>query len=213
MEQALKESHTVSEALHSTIAVVSDQQRDLQQDLEHIRSSFARSLQMLAEDLSHPALTPLRRSGKSLHLSLHDLRELHQKLMPATVVGAGELRSFQVQIAGASYTPPDASLVPDLLDKLLVDWNENADSLTSAPRRQQIHHLTKFHHELLLVHPFTDGNGALARTLLSMQLRILTGNTRSVVFGDRKRYVEAMQAADAGDLAPLEQLISELAED
>ena len=133
--------------------------------------------------------------------------------MPEGTDAAGDLRTFEVVIAGASYHPPDASSVRVQLEKSLAEWNEVAERLPVERRELRIHHLSKFHHELLKIHPFTDGNGALARTLLSMQLSTLFGRTRPVVFSDRDRYFEALINADEGDLSLLETLVAEFAED
>lgn len=72
--------------------------------------------------------------------------------------------------------------------------------------------MAKFHHAFLSIHPFTDGNGALARTLLSMQLQNLLGISKAVIFDDRQQYFDALRCADAGDLTMLEGLIRELTE-
>ena len=213
VEQVLKENREASEVLHTTMAVVSDQQHDVKQDLDHLRLSFARALQTLADDLRHPVRSSIGRPRKPLLVRVNDLRELHRKLMPENTKDAGELRTFQVEIAGASYSPPDVALIHGRLDEWLSEWNGYAEKLPTKPRKHQIHHLAMFHHELLKIHPFADGNGALARTMLSMQLSILLGSARPVVFDDRERYFEALRNADAGDLSLLEELISELAQD
>lgn len=212
IEQVLKENREASELLHTTMAVVSDQQHGVKQDLDHLRLSFAKALQTLADDLQHPVRSSIVRSSKTLCVSVNDLRELHRKLMPENTKDAGELRTFQVVVAGASYSPPDAALIHDRLNEWLSEWNKNAKKLPTEPREQQIHHLAMFHHELLKIHPFVDGNGALARTILSVQLSILLGSARPVIFDDRERYFEALKSADAGDLSLLEVLISALAE-
>lgn len=213
IEQVLKENRGASEVLHTTMAVVSDQQNDVKQQLNHLRMSLAKALQALADDLRHPVRLSIGRPSKSLCVSVNDLRELHRKLMPENTKDAGELRTFQVEIAGTSYSPPDAALIHDQLDEWLSEWNKNAEKLPTEPRKQQIHHLAMFHHELLKIHPFVDGNGALSRTILSMQLSVLLGSSRPVVFDDRERYFEALMSADEGDLSLLEELISGLTED
>lgn len=66
------------------------------------------------------------------------------------------------------------------------------------------------HHRFTQVHPFQDGNGRVARAIASMVL-IKNGLFPLVVTRDDKpRYLDALEAADKGDLNPLVQLIAQL---
>lgn len=59
------------------------------------------------------------------------------------------------------------------------------------------------HHRFTQIHPFQDGNGRVARALASLIL--LKDGLFSLVItrDDRKNYIEALEAADKGDPAPL----------
>ena len=68
----------------------------------------------------------------------------------------------------------------------------------------------RFHHRLVLIHPFPNGNGRharLAADLLLVRLgqeRFTWGRVGLVSAGEtRKEYVSALRAADAHDLKPL----------
>jgi len=63
--------------------------------------------------------------------------------------------------------------------------------------------LARLHHDFIRIHPFDDGNGRVVRLLLNyVQLR--AGLLPLVVKSrDRRRYLETIAFADAGDLAPL----------
>jgi Fic-DOC domain mobile mystery protein B len=68
----------------------------------------------------------------------------------------------------------------------------------------------RFHHRLVSVHPFPNGNGRwsrLAADVLIAQLgglRFTWGGANLQAAGDaRKRYIEALHAADKNDLEPL----------
>ena len=67
----------------------------------------------------------------------------------------------------------------------------------------------RFHHRLVSVHPFPNGNGRWSRLeadVLISQLggaRFTWGGANLQASGDaRKRYIEALQAADKHDLEP-----------
>lgn len=206
MERALKVTEGASEVLHSTVNVIDQRQRDVQEEISELRSSFTSALQSFVHDLARPLPRPSRRS---LRLSVDDLRELHRRLMPTSTAHAGTLRDSQVRIAGSEQKPPAPADVPGMLEKVLRSWNDDAESLQSLSREEQVRHLARFHHRLVSIHPFLDGNGALARALLSMQIRALTGVSRLLAFGQRDQYFSALRAADSGDLQPLEGLISD----
>jgi fido (protein-threonine AMPylation protein) len=72
----------------------------------------------------------------------------------------------------------------------------------------------RFHHQLVLIHPFVNGNGRHARTAADLLIRAMGGdsftwggpgdgilvNNRDPV---RAAYLSALKRADAGDLRPL----------
>ncbi len=62
------------------------------------------------------------------------------------------------------------------------------------------------HHAFTQIHPFTDGNGRVARTLAS--LVFVKGGAFPLVIRreDHVRYIEALEQADAGNLSPLVRL-------
>lgn len=65
----------------------------------------------------------------------------------------------------------------------------------------------RFHHRLVSVHPFPNGNGRWSRLAADVQLggtRFTWGGANLQAAGDaRKRYIEALHAADKHDFEPL----------
>ncbi len=68
----------------------------------------------------------------------------------------------------------------------------------------------RFHHRLVLIHPFPNGNGRISRLaadVLIVQLggeRFTWGSGNLVAIPElRRRYLDALRAADRGDVAPL----------
>lgn len=69
--------------------------------------------------------------------------------------------------------------------------------------------LAQLHHEFIRIHPFDDGNGRVVRLLVNYVL-LRAGLLPLVVKSkDRRRYLETIAFADAGDLAPLAEFFAE----
>ncbi len=66
-----------------------------------------------------------------------------------------------------------------------------------------------FHYHLVWIHPFDDGNGRGARILMNLIL-MQKGFFPVVIRSQKKRlYLEALQAADRGDLSPFIEFLAE----
>jgi Fic family protein len=69
--------------------------------------------------------------------------------------------------------------------------------------------LARMHHDFIGIHPFDDGNGRVVRLLLNYVL-LHAGLLPLVVKSrDRRRYLEVIAFADAGDLAPLGEFLAD----
>lgn len=65
------------------------------------------------------------------------------------------------------------------------------------------------HHRFTQIHPFADGNGRVARALATLVFIKAGWFPVIVKREDRKRYIEALETADQGDLRPLVSLFIE----
>lgn len=69
--------------------------------------------------------------------------------------------------------------------------------------------LARAHHDFIRIHPFDDGNGRVVRLLVNYVL-LRAGLLPLVIKSrDRRRYLESIAIADAGDLAPLCEFFAE----
>jgi Fic family protein len=66
------------------------------------------------------------------------------------------------------------------------------------------------HHRFSLIHPFTDGNGRVARCLATLVLLKAQWLPLVITRRDRELYISALRAADDGDLRPLVDLFGGL---
>ena len=106
-----------------------------------------------------------------------------------------------MRITGANFTPPNANKVADLLDELIDFINTNPLQLND------IELATIFHHKLVWIHPFFDGNGRTVR--LSMNLLLMRNGFPPAIIlkNDRKKYYEALNQANNGNYQKLTLLM------
>lgn len=131
--------------------------------------------------------------------------------MPTKNVGI--LRRVDVWLANSDgdralhLQPPSAENVLRLLDELCGAWRDNYGGLTSASVDRRLSAIANFHTKLLVIHPFLDGNGRVARALLMQQCLDLFGIANMSLLDRGADYYRALRAADTEDFAPLITLL------
>lgn len=191
------------------------------QNLRQLNTAAQRNMSLLAgaaaqSDKRHTDLATHRIATSELTVS--ELCMLHRALLfdapPGTQVGV--LRSKAVWIGGpgatlttATYIPPEPGLVANMLEQLLAQWRESFPSTAAKTTPEKVSAITRFHHQFLKIHPFLDGNGRIARFLLSQQASELLNQNRRIVIEDRRPYFDALVEADRGELSALEALITQ----
>lgn len=101
---------------------------------------------------------------------------------------AGRYRRENVTIKGATHIPPDYLKVPELMEKLVLNyenWNDFHPIIQAA----------LLHGELVKVHPFVDGNGRTSRLLMNLVLMNHDFNPVIIKKEDRLKYYEALDKA------------------
>jgi len=128
------------------------------------------------------------------------VRKLHGKMFDQTWKWAGEYRRTEKNI-GAS--------VHEIRERL-VAWLGNVRYWIENNTYSTDEIAVRFHHRLVFVHPFPNGNGRHARLMgdvLAMKLgrpAFTWGSANLIKEGEaRTRYLEAIRAADDGDIQPL----------
>lgn len=114
---------------------------------------------------------------------------------------AGRIRNGGVRITGANFTPPNANKIPDLLDELIDFINTNPLQLND------IELATVFHHKLVWIHPFFDGNGRTVRLAMNLLLMRCGFPPAIILKNDRKKYYEALNQANGGNYQKLTLLM------
>ncbi len=182
-------------------------------------------LEMKAHDVGIEHVHNLAKD-KSRILTESDIRDLNKIILKEPFWKAAETADGQPtrkEIVPGQYktTPNNVRLanggifyfasVEDTAPKMqaLATW---LGQELESPRLHPIALASKLHHEFVLIHPFDDGNGRVARLLVNYVLQ-RTGYPPVIVrTEDKVNYLTALQLADAGDLIPLTNYLARLAE-
>jgi Fic-DOC domain mobile mystery protein B len=128
------------------------------------------------------------------------LRGLHRRMFNRVWRWAGKYRASERNIGIESYR------IETELHQALGDVRYWIDHKTYAPDEIAV----RFHHRLVSIHPFPNGNGRWSRLAADL-LCVAQGGTRFTwgranlqAPGDvRRRYIDALKAADSHDMEPL----------
>lgn len=180
-------------------------------------SSLAERYEAVADEYGVLSVSRLLvRPQSTTNLTLDLLKNIHFQLFPPDYEMGGSLRRIQNMIMDMSgrdptvrFRPPPPDQVDRLTEQLLSDWRENYATVTQSSPQEKLAAIAAFHHGFLSIHPFVDGNGRLARLLLTLQVKELLGKT---VRDDwpRKEYYDALLKADGGDVTNLVHVIEEV---
>lgn len=128
------------------------------------------------------------------------VRTLHRRMLGDVWSWAGAYRQTERNIGVAPYRiAPDLAVLLDDARYWVEHQTYPADEIA-----------VRFHHRLVSIHPFPNGNGRHARLMADLLVEKMGresfswgGGSLADVGELRARYVAALQAADAHDIAPL----------
>lgn len=134
-----------------------------------------------------------------------NIKNIHQLVLKEIDdKNAEKYRSENVAIMGATHTPPDHLIVPELMEKLILNyqkWNKYHPIIKAA----------LIHGELVKIHPFIDGNGRTSR--LVMNLSLMNSGYLPVIIKKENRleYYNALDKAHTtGDYTDFVKLVTNL---
>lgn len=141
-------------------------------------------------------------------LSTHALRELHRRMFGETWQWAGTYRTSDKNISPYRWTQ-----VPELMENLVANTRRRCQSGDISP--EALDELAmRFHHELVHIHPWPNGNGRHARLATDLLLR--SWNRPAFTWGSdldasgaelRRRHIAALRRADVGDYSLLRRFV------
>jgi Fic-DOC domain mobile mystery protein B len=137
-------------------------------------------------------------------LSIGFMQTLHERMFGNTWRWAGDIRTKETHPVGA---PPEniRAELENLFKDVAVQLKDRTWPIGEIAAR--------FHHRLVSIHPFPNGNGRFSRTMTDLLL-VREGRDRFAWGADldhegeaRTRYMASLQAADAKDYRPLFALL------
>lgn len=133
-------------------------------------------------------------------------------------VYAGNFRPAPIEIGGSKHQPPNAHVVPELVEQLCDYINENWSNSSA------LHLAAYVLWRLNWIHPFVDGNGRTSRVasylVLCVKLGVRLPGTKTIpeqIAANKDPYYLALERADAAlessetpNLSSMEELIEKL---
>jgi len=142
-----------------------------------------------------------------------DICHMHQVWLGDIYEWAGKYRT--VNISKVDFTFAMAAQVPKLMLQFEAEQLKEYTPCIFAKRDEVVKALAEVHTELVLIHPFREGNGRCSRILTSiMALQAgLPVLDFSVISGPRKsEYFNAVQSGMDRNYVPMEELFREIIE-
>ncbi len=140
-----------------------------------------------------------------------DIRSMHQRWLGEVYEWAGEYR--QVNIAKGGFMFAAASRVPRLMQDFEWGALRGYTPCGFATLEAQATALAIVHAELILIHPFRDGNGRCAR-LLAMLMGLQAGlpplDFGGIRGAKRRKYMAAVHSAMDRNYAPMTEVFLEV---
>jgi len=118
-----------------------------------------------------------------------NIKNIHQLILKdIDNANAGRYRKENVTIKGALHIPPDFIKIPELMEKLILNyktWNRYHPIIRAA----------LLHGELVKIHPFIDGNGRTSRLIMNLHLMNQGYNPVIIKKENRLEYYECLDKA------------------
>jgi len=146
-------------------------------------------------------------ANENILLDESGLKDLHQLVLRGLDIEAGRYRGCNVIISGAGHTPPDHLLVDERMQNFF-DWYRG-----EAQKLHPLERAARVHADLVIIHPFRDGNGRTSRLAMNLELMRAGFPTAIIPVEDRLEYYQNLdKAGKDADYGPFVQQLSQLVE-
>lgn len=140
-----------------------------------------------------------------------DIRTLHRLWLGEIYDWAGEYRNVNVSKGGFTFAA--AMQVPHLMSAFARGELQSYTPCVGMDSASLASALARTHAELVLIHPFREGNGRCARLLallMAMQAGMPGLDFSTFAGRGKRRYIASIHAALGGDYFPLEERFREI---
>ena len=175
----------------------------LKQDMD---AAEARALEQAMDML-------VRTYSETHRFTVTDLCDCHRIWLGSIYEWAGHYR--QVNISKEGFPFAAAAQVPALMDQFERDVLRRCTPCVFAHHTEVVRALAETHVELVLIHPFRDGNGRVARalsTLMALQAGLPLLDFSLIAGNSKNAYIAAIQAGLDKHSVPMERLLEEIIE-
>jgi len=137
-----------------------------------------------------------------IDISEEIIKEMHKIILSSIDdEEAGNYRTTNVRIVGANHIPPQSMKIPGLMQEFIEWYYENERNLSISEMASELHY------KFVMIHPFIDGNGRVARLLMNLYL-MRNGYPPAIILKvDRKRYYRVLNQANIGRNEGLDNFI------
>ena len=143
-----------------------------------------------------------------------DICNMHKVWFGKIYEWAGKYRSVDLEKGRFHFA--HARHIPQLMDDFEKDCLEKYTPCLFGSREEIIHALAETHTELVLIHPFREGNGRLSRvlsTLMALQAGLPPLDFTPIEKGKKKQaYFRAVQTGMGKDYEPMKKIFREIIE-
>lgn len=143
--------------------------------------------------------------------TVQDVCNYHKEWLKDIYPWAGQTRS--VNISKGNFDFAQARFVPTLLDELECKQLRTYTPCLFQDRSEVAHALAEVHVELMLIHPFREGNGRLGRilaTLMALQAGLPVLDFSELDGARREEYFAAVRSGLDRDYLPMKRLFDDI---
>jgi len=152
-----------------------------------------------------------RTYGRTHRFMASDICQMHRIWLGGIYEWSGNYR--QVNISKGKFTFAFAAQIPKLMKELEDGMLRQHTPCNFGSEERIIQALAKVHVELLLIHPFREGNGRLARllaTLMALQAGLPPLDFRSIKGKEKQEYFASVRAGMDRNYKLMEKVFSEV---
>jgi cell filamentation protein len=142
-----------------------------------------------------------------------DIRTMHKVWLGGIYEWAGSYRN--VNLSKNKFPFAAAKLIPSLMKQFEKEFLQKHTPCTFKSLTRIVQSLAEVHTELILIHPFREGNGRLARllsTIMASQAGLPILDFTDITGRKRSGYFSAIQSGLERDYKPMEKLFSKIIE-